>query len=174
MSPLRCSASTRWASKMVIGLATGAPRATHLVGVAAMPGQGTSGDAEALQLFAKHPDIALLFTDLGLPGPLNGRQLAEQAVDRYPRLRVLLTTGYASDAIQRKGWVDPTMDLIAKPFTAAALAARIVAEPLTTMMCCPPDDGAACIILAREDLVRQRQPGRPLVRAFASALILET
>ena len=54
------------------------------------------------------------------------------------------------------------------------LAARIVAEPLTTMMCCPPDDGAACIIVAREDLVRSRQPGRPLVRALASALMSET
>ena len=54
------------------------------------------------------------------------------------------------------------------------LAARMVAEPLTTMMCCPPDDGAACVILAREDLVRERQPGRPLVRALASALTSET
>ena len=54
------------------------------------------------------------------------------------------------------------------------LAARMVAEPLTTMMCCPPDDGAACVILAREDLVRERQRGRPLVRALASALTSET
>ena len=57
---------------------------------------------------------------------------------------------------------------------AEVLAARMVAEPLTTMMCCPPDDGAACIIVAREDLVRARQPGRPLVRALASALTSET
>ena len=54
------------------------------------------------------------------------------------------------------------------------LSARMVAEPLTTMMCCPPDDGAACIIVAREDFVRSRQPGRPLVRALASALMSET
>jgi acetyl-CoA acetyltransferase len=54
------------------------------------------------------------------------------------------------------------------------LAARVVAEPLTTMMCCPADDGAACIIVAREDIVRARQPGRPLVRALASALTSET
>jgi hypothetical protein len=38
---------------------------------------------------------------------------------------VLLTTGYASDAIARNGWRDPTMELIAKPFTSAALAAKI-------------------------------------------------
>lgn len=54
------------------------------------------------------------------------------------------------------------------------LASRMVAEPLTTMMCCPPDDGAACVILAREDLVRARQPGRPVVRPLASALQSES
>jgi DNA-binding NtrC family response regulator len=67
----------------------------------------------------------LLFTDLGLPGKLNGRQLAEAATARYPGLKVLLTTGYARDAIARKGWRDPAMELIAKPFTSAALAAKI-------------------------------------------------
>jgi acetyl-CoA acetyltransferase len=54
------------------------------------------------------------------------------------------------------------------------LASRMVAEPLTTMMCCPPDDGAACVILAREDLVRSRRPGRPVVRPLASALQSES
>ena len=47
-------------------------------------------------------------------------------------------------------------------------ASRMVAEPLTTMMCCPADDGAACVILAREDLVRARQPDR---RARAAARV---
>jgi acetyl-CoA acetyltransferase len=54
------------------------------------------------------------------------------------------------------------------------LGSRKVAEPLTTMMCCPADDGAACVILAREDLVRSRQPGRAIVRPLASALQSET
>ncbi len=54
------------------------------------------------------------------------------------------------------------------------LASRPVADPLTTMMCCPPDDGAACVILAREDLVRSRQPGRRIVRPLASALQSES
>jgi acetyl-CoA acetyltransferase len=54
------------------------------------------------------------------------------------------------------------------------LASRKVAEPLTTMMCCPADDGAACVIVAREDIVRARQPGRALVRPLASALQSET
>ena len=54
------------------------------------------------------------------------------------------------------------------------LASRMVAEPLTSMMCCPADDGAACVILAREDLVRERQPGRRVVRPLASSLTSET
>lgn len=54
------------------------------------------------------------------------------------------------------------------------LASRMVAEPLTSMMCCPADDGAACVIVAREDLVRARQPGRTVVRPLASALQSET
>jgi acetyl-CoA acetyltransferase len=54
------------------------------------------------------------------------------------------------------------------------LASRMVARPLTSMMCCPADDGAACVILAREDLVRQQQPGRRIVKPLASALQSES
>jgi acetyl-CoA acetyltransferase len=61
------------------------------------------------------------------------------------------------------------------PITAEeVLAAPMVAEPLTAMMACPVSDGAACAILAREDLVRRWQPGRPLVKPIASALQSET
>jgi acetyl-CoA acetyltransferase len=58
--------------------------------------------------------------------------------------------------------------------TDEVLAARMVADPLTTMMCCPADDGAVCVIVAREEIVRARQPGRTLVRPLASALQSET
>jgi acetyl-CoA acetyltransferase len=54
------------------------------------------------------------------------------------------------------------------------LASRMVSEPLTAMMACPADDGAACVIVAAEDVVRARQPGRRLVRPVASALRSET
>jgi acetyl-CoA acetyltransferase len=54
------------------------------------------------------------------------------------------------------------------------LASRMVAEPLTAMMACPADDGAACVIVAAEEVVRARQPGRRLVRPVASALRSET
>ena len=54
------------------------------------------------------------------------------------------------------------------------LASRLVAEPLTAMMACPADDGAACVIVAAEDLVRDGQPGRRIVRPVASVLRSET
>jgi acetyl-CoA acetyltransferase len=54
------------------------------------------------------------------------------------------------------------------------LASPLVAEPLTSKMVCPVSDGAACAIIARESLVREWQPGRPLVRPLASTLHSES
>ena len=54
------------------------------------------------------------------------------------------------------------------------LASQMIAEPLTAMMACPADDGAACVIVASDEFVRSRQPGRALVRPVASALQSET
>src|ERR1700740_3352394 len=54
--------------------------------------------ASALRLLDSHREVSLLFTDVGLPGGMNGRQLAEQALRRQPRLKVLYTTGYARNA----------------------------------------------------------------------------
>ncbi len=70
-------------------------------------------------------DIRLLFTDVGLPGGMNGRQLADAALRLRPNLRVLFTTGYARSAIVHDGRLDPGTELISKPFTAAALAMKI-------------------------------------------------
>ena len=71
------------------------------------------------------PDIRLLFTDVGLPGGMNGRELADAALRLRPSLRVLFTTGYARSAIVHHGRLDPDIQLISKPFTAAALATKI-------------------------------------------------
>ena len=54
------------------------------------------------------------------------------------------------------------------------LASQLIAEPLTAMMACPADDGAACAIVASEEWVRARQPGRRVVKPIASALRSET
>ena len=79
----------------------------------------------ALENLAAHPEIKLLFTDVGLPGGMNGRQLAEEARRRRPDLKVLFTTGYARNAIVHDGRLDPGVQLITKPFTYAALASKL-------------------------------------------------
>jgi CheY-like chemotaxis protein/nitrogen-specific signal transduction histidine kinase len=81
--------------------------------------------AAALAALAAHPDISLLFTDVGLPGELNGRQLADRASRLRPDLKILYTTGYARNAIVHQGRLDPGVELLGKPFTYAALANRI-------------------------------------------------
>jgi PAS domain S-box-containing protein len=68
--------------------------------------------------------IDLLLTDVVLPG-MNGRQLAEQAKNRRPDLKVLFTTGYSRNAIVHHGRLDPGVAMIQKPITQDALAARI-------------------------------------------------
>jgi PAS domain S-box-containing protein len=79
----------------------------------------------ALQILAQHPEIQLLFTDVGLPGGMNGRQLADEARRQRGDVKVLMTTGYARNAIVNDGRLEPGVQLITKPFSYAALAAKI-------------------------------------------------
>ncbi|MGC2199216.1 MAG: ATP-binding protein [Stellaceae bacterium] len=79
----------------------------------------------ALQLLDAHPGLRLLFTDVGLPGGMNGRQLADEAMRRRPDIKVLFTTGYARNAIVHHGRLDPGVAVIFKPFTYSDLAAKI-------------------------------------------------
>jgi signal transduction histidine kinase len=84
------------------------------------------GDAEqALRVLAHDPQIALLFTDVGLPGGMTGRQLAEAARLRRTDLKVVYTTGYARNAIVHGGLLDPSTELLPKPFSYVALAGKI-------------------------------------------------
>jgi CheY-like chemotaxis protein len=78
----------------------------------------------ALTILDQHPDIALLLTDVGLPG-LNGRQLADEARRRIPTLLVVYTTGYARNAIVHHGVLDAGMDLLPKPFTTDGLGRKL-------------------------------------------------
>jgi CheY-like chemotaxis protein len=80
---------------------------------------------EALQLLEKHTDIKLLFTDVALPGNLNGRQLADEVIFRRPEMKVLFTTGYAKNAIVHQGRLDTGVELLSKPFTFPALAEKV-------------------------------------------------
>jgi len=81
--------------------------------------------AEGLHSLGARSDIVLLFTDVGLPGGMNGRQLADEARRKWPDLKVLFTTGYARDAIIHNGRLDPGVQLITKPFTFAGLATKL-------------------------------------------------
>ena len=78
-----------------------------------------------LKLIENHPEIRLLFTDVGLPGGMNGRQLADEARRRHRNLKVLFASGYARNAIVHDGRLDPGVELITKPFTQDILAARV-------------------------------------------------
>jgi PAS domain S-box-containing protein len=68
--------------------------------------------------------IDLLVTDVGLPG-MNGRQLADQARETRPGLKILFITGYAENAAIAKGFLQPGMEMITKPFDLDNLAQRI-------------------------------------------------
>lgn len=69
--------------------------------------------------------IDLLFTDVVMPGGLNGRQLADAAVERRPGLKVLFTSGYTRNAIVHQGRLDPGVHMIGKPFSFADLGAKV-------------------------------------------------
>ncbi|QJR14306.1 CHASE3 domain-containing protein [Usitatibacter palustris] len=86
----------------------------------------SAGEAvTALRLLDEHPRVDLLFTDIGLPGGVNGRQLADAALDRRPGLRVLFMTGYTRNAVIHHGRLDPGVDLLVKPFTQTSLADKV-------------------------------------------------
>ena len=79
----------------------------------------------ALRLLERSSNVALLLTDVGLPGGMNGRQLANEARRRRPALRVLFTTGYARNVIVHHGRLDPGVELITKPFSLSSLGAKL-------------------------------------------------
>ncbi len=69
--------------------------------------------------------IDLLLTDVGLPGGMNGRQLADAARQRRPHLNVLFVTGYAETVAGSNGRMEPGMQVMTKPFSIGALAAKV-------------------------------------------------
>ncbi len=79
----------------------------------------------ALRVLDQHREVALLLTDVGLPGGMNGRQLADEARRRTADLKVLFTSGYARNAIVHHGRLDAGVGLVTKPFTFVELAAKV-------------------------------------------------
>jgi CheY-like chemotaxis protein len=79
----------------------------------------------ALRLLQSNMRIDLLITDVGLPGGVNGRQVADAARVSRPTLKVLFITGYAENAVVGNGHLEPGMELLTKPFVMATLGNRI-------------------------------------------------
>jgi PAS domain S-box-containing protein len=77
--------------------------------------------AEALKIIDT-ARIDLLFTDVIMPGTMNGRQLVEEALKRKPSLKVLYTSGYTENAIVHHGRLDSGVLLLAKPYRKSELA----------------------------------------------------
>jgi PAS domain S-box-containing protein len=77
--------------------------------------------AEAIALIERGNHIDLLFTDVVMPGPMNGRQLAEEVLKRNPSIKVLYTSGYSEDAIMHHGRLDPEVLLLVKPYRKSDL-----------------------------------------------------
>jgi signal transduction histidine kinase/CheY-like chemotaxis protein len=81
--------------------------------------------AEALLVIDGPKEIDLLFTDMIMPGPMNGRQLADAALLRRPALKILFTSGYSNEIIIPHGYLDAGVLLLAKPYRKADLARMI-------------------------------------------------
>jgi PAS domain S-box-containing protein len=81
--------------------------------------------AAGLKIVNSDARIDLLVTDVGLPGGMNGRQVADAARSVRPGLKILFITGYAENAVLSHGHLDAGMHVLTKPFAMDALASRI-------------------------------------------------
>ena len=79
----------------------------------------------AMQALEQLGGVDLLFTDVGLPDKMSGRELADEARRRWPAIKVLYTTGYARNSIIHHGRLDEGVELLTKPFTQALLAEKV-------------------------------------------------
>ncbi|QJU60187.1 PAS domain-containing protein [Sphingomonas sp. AP4-R1] len=81
--------------------------------------------AAGLKILETDARIDLLITDVGLPGGMNGRQVADAARARRPGLKILFVTGYAENAVLSHGHLDPGMHVLTKPFAMDTMSQRI-------------------------------------------------
>ncbi|MCJ2072321.1 PAS domain S-box protein [Methylobacterium sp. J-030] len=81
--------------------------------------------ASGLKVLQSDVRLDMLITDVGLPGGMNGRQMAEAGRQHRPDLKVLFITGYAENAALNHGHLGPGMQVMTKPFALEALATRI-------------------------------------------------
>jgi len=79
--------------------------------------------AAALAILSEHPEIAMIFTDVVMPGGMTGDELAQAALALRPDVKILLTSGYAEPAVASQGLSAGAW--LKKPYTAAELARKI-------------------------------------------------
>jgi signal transduction histidine kinase/ActR/RegA family two-component response regulator len=79
----------------------------------------------ALEVLRQRDDIDLLFTDVVMPGGMSGRELADAAIQLRPNLKVLYTSGFPENSITHQGRLNPGIQLLAKPYLRADLAAQL-------------------------------------------------
>ena len=84
-----------------------------------------SDGKQALQLLEQNSSIDLLFSDVVMPGGINGYELAELTEKKYPELRILLTSGYTQNAEVRNNQARFATNLLSKPYTRRELASRL-------------------------------------------------
>ncbi len=80
---------------------------------------------EAMVVIDSPQKVDLLFTDMIMPGSMNGRQLADAALQQRASLKVLFTSGYSNEAIIHHGHLDAGVLLLAKPYRKSDLAQMI-------------------------------------------------
>ena len=108
--------------KTTMACANMRPRALSELGYTVLAAR--DGD-EALAILERTPRIDILFTDVVLPGGINGRELANRVLAKRPGLPVLYTTGYTRNAIIHHGRLDADVHLLSKPYTEQDLAMKI-------------------------------------------------
>jgi PAS domain S-box-containing protein len=79
----------------------------------------------ALKILQSGRRLDLLITDVGLPGGMNGRQVADAARVQRKDLKILFITGFAENAVVGNGYLDAGMEILAKPFAMSTLANRV-------------------------------------------------
>ena len=99
--------------------------AEHLLADLGYSVLSASDGAEALEILEHNDGIVLLFTDIIMPGGMNGRQLADRALELRPQLKVLFTSGYTENAVVHHGRLDPGVQLISKPYLRQELASKL-------------------------------------------------
>jgi CheY-like chemotaxis protein len=80
---------------------------------------------DGLEMLKAHPDVAVLLTDVVMPGGMSGRELAELARVYRPDLPVLFASGYTEDELSRDGRLEDGLVLLNKPYRRVELARRL-------------------------------------------------